>query len=298
MKIKFFVLIFFIGINLYSQNVGNTGYSFMKIGIGASEVAVAEAVTSKAFSPFSLNYNPALLSQLDFSSIGFMHNEWIQGVRSDILIGNSNFFGVPIFVLINSTKISDIEIRTRPGDLEGIFDAHYFHGGIGTAFKLYDKWLIGVQVKYLYENIYVDESEGYALDFGILKKDMLYDINLGISFRNLGKVNRLAYESAELPDELRLGLSYENLNYKNFKVTPVLDLQKYLDAKRLNLLFGIEVNYDNLLILRTGYNSTRDLNNFSFGLGLMYKFVSFDYAFLPFSENFGNANLISITVKL
>lgn len=297
---KFKALFFLILIsNLFSQNAGNTGYSFLKIGTGAAEIGLAEAVTSKFISPFSFNYNPALISQIEFSSVGFMHNEWIQDLSSDVLIGNTRVFGVPLFITINSTKISEIEIRTRPGSSEGTFDAHYFYGGIGSGFSLFEDFSVGVQFKYLYENIYVDESNGYALDFGMLKKNLIENFDAGLSFRNFGKVNFLASESAKLPSEVRFGLNYSgNLSLHKFKFYPSFEIQKYLDYKKLSLLFGLETNFDNLLRFRFGYNSGKELNNFSIGLGLKFRAVSFDYAFLPFKENFGNANIISIYIQL
>ncbi len=142
----------------------------MKIGTGAAEIGLSEAVTSKFVSPFSLSYNPALVSQIEFSSLGLMHNEWIQDLSSDVLVGNTKFFGVPLFITINSTKISNIELRTRPGEPEATFNAHYFYGGLGTGFILFNDFSFGAQFKYLYENIYVDESNGYAFDFGLFKK--------------------------------------------------------------------------------------------------------------------------------
>ncbi len=298
MKTKIYFILLLVT-NLFSQNAGNTGYSFLKIGSGAAEIGLAEAVTSRYNTPFSLNYNPALITHAEFSSVGLMHNEWIQDLSSDFLIGNTKIFGIPFFLSINSTKISDIEIRTKPGAAEGTFDAHYFFGGFGTGFNLFDDLSIGAQFKYLYENIYVDESNGYSLDLGLLKKNLIEKVDAGFSLRNFGKVNFLSSESSKLPSELRFGLSYTgNLSISNFNFYPSMDIQKYLDYKKLNFLFGLETSYEDLVRLRIGYNSARELNNFSIGFGLRYKSVSFDYAFLPFKENFGNANLISIFIKL
>ncbi|MCX8057181.1 MAG: PorV/PorQ family protein [Ignavibacteria bacterium] len=285
--------------NLFAQNAANTGFSFLKIGSGAAEMSLAEATASKLSSPFSLNYNPALISQIDFSSIGLMHNEWIMDLSSEFLIGNTKVYGIPFFVTINSTKISDIEIRTRPGEAQGIFDAQYFFGGIGSGFEILNDLSVGFQFKYLYENIYVDEANGVAFDFGLFKKNLIQHFDAGLSLRNFGKVNQLSSERTELPMEFRFGISYSGeLSTGKFYFLPSFEVQKYLKYEKLNLLFGLETNYDNLLSFRFGYNSGRDLNNFTFGVGVKYKFLSFDYAFLPFKENFGTANLISLYIKL
>jgi hypothetical protein len=271
----------------------------LKIGSGAAEISLAEAVTSRFVSIFSLNYNPALISEVKSSSLGLMHNEWIQDLSGEYLIGYSKVLGIPIFININSTKISNIEIRTRPGEAEGTFNAQYFYGGLGTGIELFKDFSAGIQFKYLYENIYVDESNGYAFDFGVYKKNVITNVNAGLSFRNFGKVNKLSSESSDLPSEMRFGLNYAgNLSAGKFYFFPTLDIQKYFNQDKLNLLIGLETNYDQLLSVRLGYNSGRDLNNFTFGAGIKYKSFSFDYAFLPFKQNFGNANLISISIWL
>jgi len=299
MRVKIFLILILVSFNLIAQNAGNTGYSFLKIGTGAGEVAQAEAITSKLISPFSLNYNPALITQANFSSIGFMHNEWIQDLRSEYLVANSSLYGIPIFLSVNSTSISNIEIRTKPGEAQGTFNAQYFFAGFGTGYEIFENLSLGFQIKYLYENIYVDESNGYAFDFGLFKKNLIADLNAGLSLRNFGKVNKLSTTSSELPSEVRFGLSYfGNLSLYKFNFYPSLDLQKFTRSGNLNFLIGLETNYDKLLTFRIGYNSMREINHLSFGVGVSYKSIYVDYAFLPFTNNFGSANLISIYIKL
>ncbi|MGB9663339.1 MAG: PorV/PorQ family protein [Ignavibacteria bacterium] len=299
MRTIFFSILFLITFELVAQNAANTGYSFLKIGVGAGEVAQAEATTAKFSSPFSVYYNPSLITQTNFSSIGLMHNEWVQDLRSEFLVANSNLYGLPIFITLNSTSIANIEIRTKPGETQGTFNAHYFLAGLGIGYELLENFSFGLQMKYLYENIYVNESNGYAFDFGVFKRNLIDNLSAGLSFRNIGKVNQLSSSTADLPSEVRFGLNYSgSLSLYKFNFSPSLDIQKFSKIGNLNFLIGLETNYDNLLTFHLGYNSMRELNHFSFGLGLNYKSIYFDYAFLPFTNNFGSANLISIYIKL
>ncbi len=218
MRVTILSILLLVTCGLFAQNAANTGYSFLKIGVGAGEVAQAEAVTAKFSSPFSVYYNSALITQSNYSSIGLMHNEWVQDLRSEFLVANSTFYGLPFFITINSTSIASIEIRTRPGEAQGTFNAHYFMAGIGTGYELFENFSAGLQIKYLYENIYVDESNGYAFDFGLFKKNLIDDFNAGLSFRNFGKVNQLSASSTELPSEVRFGLNYSgNLSLYKFQ---------------------------------------------------------------------------------
>lgn len=297
-KIVLFFMIFY-SVNLQAQNAGSSGLSFLKIGIGASEISQAEATTGKFNSPFSLNYNPAFASELNYSSIGLMHNEWIQDLRTEFLVANTFVHDFPIFLTINTTKISDIEIRTQPGEAVGKFDANYFSLGFGTGLNIFDDLSAGFQIKYLYENIYIDEADGYAFDFGFYKKNLLMNLNAGLSIRNIGRMNQLASKSTTLPGEVRLGFSYDDaIRFYNFKSSFSADVQKFLKENNVNLLLGLKINYNDLIDLRFGYNYGKDINHFSLGFGLNYKSIFFDYAFLPFTQNFGNANIISLYIKL
>jgi len=284
----------------YAQNdAGKTGLSFLKIGVGAGESALAEAISTNLNSPFSIYYNPALLSFHENPNIGFMHNEWIQDVKSEFLISNFELFNIPLFAVVNSTNISEIEIRTKPGEKEGSFNAHYLNIGLGTALKLYENISTGVVFKYLYENIFDYEASGYALDLGLFYKDFYSDLNLGLTLRNLGNMSNLNKESTKLPTEIRIGASYVDLlKFSEFSFTPSIEFQKYFSKAGFPILFGLETNYSRMFFVRLGYRTGRELHGFSAGVGINWKGIQADYAYVPFKESFGSANIFSIFISL
>lgn len=297
MNKKLFIISIVLVRMLFGQN--STGYSFLKIGIGGAEMALGGASVSKFNSVFSSFYNPALVNENKFTSFGLMHNEWIQDVKTEVLVSSFNAFGFPLWIQLNSTNIANIEIRKKPGEPEGTFDAHYFSLIGGTGFRIKERLLAGFALKYLYENIFVDESNGYALDFGLLYKDLIENVNLGFSFRNIGKVNSLSSESPDLPQEIRLGISSFNFfSINKFVFNPTLELRSFIKSKETNFIIGMEVDYNGFLKLRTGYRSGNLLNNYSLGIGLVYGRLNFDFAYIPFKNNFGNATIISLQLNL
>lgn len=299
---KKITIIFFVFIHSFAfgqTDAGKTGLSFLKIGVGAGESTLAEAVSTHARSPFSISYNPALLSFFENSNIGFMHNEWIQDVSSEFLISNFSLFGQRFVASVNSTNISEIEIRTRPGEKEGSFNANYLNIGIGSAIMLNEDISIGVNIKYLYESIFEYEASGYGLDFGLMHRNIFSNLNLGVALRNLGSMSTLNLESTKLPAELRIGASYnEILKFADFSFTPSIDIQKYFSTEGFPILLGLEAEYSKIIYLRFGYRTGRELNGFSTGVGLSWKGIQADYAFVPFSQNFGSANIFSIHIEL
>jgi len=297
---KNFVFGFFIITNIvFAQSAGETGYSFLKIGTGAKEMSIGTSTTSRLNSTFSLNYNPALITDFNFTSFGFSHNEWIEDLRNESIIANSFLFNIPFFISINSTNISNIEIRTVPGEPEGVFDAHYFSFGFGSGFRITSRISVGVQAKYLYENIYVDESNGFAFDVGLSYKKFLDFLDAGLSLRNLGKTDKLKEQETKLPTEFRFGFNYANLIQSNeFQFYPSFEIQKFIRTDEVNFLFGLSIEFKKLLSFSGGYKIGTGLNNFSFGIGINYRMFQIDYALLPFTKSFGNANIISISVTL
>jgi hypothetical protein len=298
-KISILICVFVYSIASAQTDAGKTGLSFLKIGVGAGETALAEAVSSRIRSPFALTYNPALLSFFENPNVGFMHNEWIQDVKSEFLISNFSLFGVNMAASVNSTNISEIEVRTRPGEKEGSFTAHYLNIGIGSAFKLNEDVSFGFNFKFLYENIFEYEASGFGLDVGLLHRNIFSRFNLGVALRNLGSMSKLNQESTKLPTELRIGASYnEILKFADFSFTPSLDIQKYFPADGFPILIGVEADYAKNIFLRVGYRTGRELNGFSAGIGLSWKGIQADYAFVPFSQNFSSANIFSIYIAL
>ncbi len=300
MKRILIIILLLVCSNTYSQsNAGNTGLSFLKLGVGAREIALSEAVSAQASSPFSIIYNPALLLVNDKSAIGFMHNEWIEDVRTELLTSGFELFGQPLFVSLNSTNVSDIQIRTRPGGSEGTFNAHYFAANLSSAIKINEQISVGAGIKYLYENIFSNEASGYGFDFGFHYKNLFDLINVGSAVRNIGSMSKLNLESTKLPAELRIGFSSNNgFVLSNFNFIPSFEIQKIFSADGLPLLFGLETIYNDLIALRFGFKTGTELNNFSTGLGVNWKGIHIDYAFVPFNQNFGSANIISLFIEL
>ncbi|NWF87994.1 MAG: PorV/PorQ family protein [Ignavibacteriaceae bacterium] len=296
MRILLITLLFFT--TAICQTAGNTGLSFLKFGFGARNIAMADAGTAGANDISALYYNPAKLYKTDGNEILFMHNEWIQDVRSEMLGVKSSIFGQPFALGINVTNISDIEIRNKPGEAESTFDANYFSASISTAFGLTESISAGISVKYLYEGLFTDESNGFGIDFGLEYETPIQNLALSAVIKNLGSMNKLRDEETKLPSEFRIGGEYAlRLSDSKFEIISAVEIQKYFDTDDFHLNMGAEVFYNRLIALRAGYQTGYDARGFTAGVGLCWGNLRFDYAFLPFSLGLGSANLFSVQLK-
>ncbi|MCU7500445.1 MAG: PorV/PorQ family protein [Ignavibacteria bacterium] len=281
-----------------AQTAGKSGLSFLKLGFGARNVAMGDLGVVNSTDVTALNYNPAMLSGFSSPEILFTHNQWIEDTRSEYLGVSFKLLGLPWAVGVNTTTISDIEVRTRPGEAEGKFNANYFAGSLSTGFGITSHISVGATVKYLYEGLLSDESNGLGFDLGMFYESPVEGLNFGAAFRNLGSMNGLRTEATKLPSDFRFGALYSDLlNELNSSFTLGAEVQKYLVAKDTHVNFGGELLYDDMIALRAGYQTGFESKGFTAGLGLKWYNLSFDYAYTPFLLNLGSSHTISLKFK-
>jgi len=246
----------------------------------------------------ALFYNPSRLVSTEMNEVMFMHNEWIQDIRSEVGGIKWNMFSLPWAVGFNVTTVDDIEVREIPGESISKFNANYFFGSLSSGFTVIEDLDFGVTFKYLYEGLLNDESSGYGLDFGLNYFTPIEGLTASTVIRNIGSMSELKVEKTKLPTEFRLGGAY-NFGHESSKTdfTIVTELQKYLDTDDIHIIGGVEAMYSKTIALRIGYQSGYESRSITGGLGIMWNNLRFDYAYMPFSQGLGNANLFSIQFK-
>ncbi len=296
---KLALLSFVLFFQLYAQSAGESGLSFLKIGVGARNLALADNGTTQSNDATAIFYNPANIGLTNNSEIFFMHNSWIQDVSVEALAVKFSLFGLPLNIGLNSSNIGNIEIRTNPGEKDGSFNAHYFSSSIGTAFSPIDNLYCGAAYKYLYENLFSDEATGYAFDFGATYLNVIPNLSASAVLKNLGSMSQLRTEKTKLPTEFRLGAAYQLPEFVNLvKTFSSVEYQKYTSLNDSHINLGIEAVYNSSLALRIGYMTAYESKGFTAGLGIKWNLLDIDYAYTPFKYSLGSAQSISIKAAL
>ena len=292
--IKSILLIFGFAVIGYSQSGGNNGLSFLKIGSGARNIALGDNGAVFANDVSAIFYNPAQL-KVGSPEIIFTHNAWIQDASTELLGVKFSLFNLPFGIGINSTSINGIEVRTKPGPVETTFNSHYFFGSLSTAFSFVENLSTGVTIKYLYEDIFYDNAEGFGFDFGLQYKTPIENLFISSVVKNIGTMNQLQKEATKLPAEIRIGPGYTfELQEYDLSLQAGGEFQKYLAQSDLHINFGVEAVYNKMFAVRLGYQTNYESKNISGGLGLYWNQFAFDYAMTPFSYGLGQAQTISI----
>jgi hypothetical protein len=163
---------------------------------------------------------------------------------------------------------------------------------------VWDKLSFGTTIKYLYEGLLSDEANGWGFDFGLNYETPFKGLSLSTVIKNIGSMNALRKEETQLPTDFRLGSAY-NFGVESAKldIIAVAEFQKYLDTDDIHFNLGGDIVYDQIFALRVGYQSGYEAKSFTGGIGLMWGSLRFDYTYMPFSLDLGNANLFSLQFK-
>jgi hypothetical protein len=279
---------------------GSSGLSFLKLGVSGQGVALGDAVTAGISGAAAAHYNPAGLaapnSHATSTQLLVMHKEWVQDTRTQFL-GASVFLGErsALGFGVNSTTVSDVEIRTRPGTPEGTFTARSAAFSLSYAQQFADDLRLGATAKFLYEKILVDEASGFGFDIGMQWQTPVDQLSVGAVVANLGSTNPLRNESTRLPSMLRVGSAYalrfgEIPSVLNFS----MDFNHVFPDSKSILAAGTEFLFEKTVAGRVGYQFGADTRGFSAGAGVTYGIFTLDYAFGSLSSDLGSTHTISL----
>jgi hypothetical protein len=288
-----FILI--VGVSAAFSQAGNTGFSFLKVGVGGRAMAMGEAYTAIADDPTAVFYNPADLTLANNAQVMLMHRSWIQDTQTDFLGAQTSVGDFSFGFGINATSVNDIEYREVPGAALGTFDSHNASIAFAAAYSFDSTLAVGAAVQYLYEKIFADEASGYGLNFGIVYTTPLDGIRLGASIDNLGSSGVLVEEATTLPEVIRAGAGKtQELDAIHSDLTVSAEVVSYTGENLTHEQFGAELLYEHKFAMRAGYQTNYEAKSISAGVGVKLGMLNVDYAYVPFQYDLGTTNTLSL----
>jgi len=307
-KVSFLALINFLLFSIgYTASQGTTTASFLKIAVGARNIAMGETgATSDDIN--SIYWNPAGLASIENIEASLMHSVWLETINYEHLT-----FGLPtksgnIGFAINYLFMGDMDKYDYLGNKQGSITASDLALTFGLSRKvLIKEWLpifnLGVNMKYIQSKLEEEKADALATDLGLQTELKNPKVKVGLVIQNIGTGMKFIKESYPLPTNIKLGAGY-SLVVKN---------------NPLNLAFDINIPNDNVVKLglgaeytidcgkgiivspRIGYGANREglegLSGITLGVGFRYQNYIIDYVFVPYGQ-LGNTHRISFTMKL
>lgn len=72
---------------------------------------------------------------------------------------------------------------------------------------------------------------------------------------------------------------------------------KLLTGGSFHINSGGELGYKEIVFVRVGYQTAYENRGLTTGIGLKYKNFNVDYAYVPYSLDFGNSNTFSLGIS-
>jgi len=295
LKLKLICIILILTVSFAnSQNDGaaNTGLAFLKLGAGARGIAMGDAFSPIADDATAIIYNPARLTFGVNNNLIFMHNIGVQDLTTDFIATKFKIGKLGIGVGLMKASVSDIEVRVIPGPPLEKFTSQNISVSLAASYEIYTNLSLGVTSKLLYEKIYIDEASGVSFDIGTsYSKD---NLNFSFLIGNIGSMNELRNKSTKLPTLIRLGTGYLYTK-DDFSILGAIEGFKVLNGGKFHLNVGVEGGYKDFVFLRAGYQSGYENKFLTTGIGIKYKAVNLDYAFVPQTNTFGINHIFSVS---
>lgn len=271
----------------------------MSHGPSVCSFGAGESVFAAYKDPSVIQYNPALLAYFDRNSLSFSRFNLFEGSSYNsgsvaVKLTNKSFLGISI----SNLSSGHIEARENIYTVEQIISTNIWNCILSMS-KFSDtlQAAFGINVKYLYYDLYYKKGGSYTIDSGLAKnipiKD-IFDIKIGLSMQNFlaGKI-KLDYASDDIPIICRLSSVLIFPLYYRFRSKDTINF--YLDLKYedsfTDLYGGLAYVIADKYCVRAGYYP----KHFTAGFGIGIHSFSLDYA-ADFSE-VDLINRLAITYK-
>lgn len=290
---------------------GSAGATELLIPVDAKGVALGGAIGASVSGAEAMYWNPAGLAglenpELSVSTLSYLAD--IQLHQFAIGVPISNFGSVGL--MIKTLDFGQIPLTTNEdpeGELGRSYSPTFFAGAVSWAKAFTPNFALGINAKYIHEEIINALASGPAFDVG-LQAQGPFDLKLGLTMQNIGGNLRFAGNSLNAASENEASEStaitaaeFELPSFFELSIAQEIDLGKWhllewmasyrqygfqSDDMHLGLAYGFRQQF----FLRAGYE--QDLSDeqhsvfagsYALGCGLKYTIYSyqvfFDYAY-------------------
>lgn len=305
------------------NKVGQSTMDFLLVSISPKASAMGDAYTSLCAGAESMFYNPAGLIDIPKSfDITVDYTQWIADINYlgggiGYSLGNYGAVGLSFLTVdygtIYATRLSPTigaAGYVEDGEMQNV-GAYSF--GLSYAKAISEKFSIGGTMKYVGQNLgQNDFSNGVskkndmaklAFDAGIKFNTGFKDFIFGMAIRNFASNVKRELDDEQLPLTFTMGGAISIMEFINPEIIKDQNITLAVDylhsnsySERVNL--GVEYKYMNMISLRAGYQTNRDIMSWSAGVGfntsIAGNLVEANYSFSKIDSFFSNVSRLSI----
>lgn len=314
----FLFLIVLFNSSFYCRAAGRDAFSFLLSVPTPRAAALGESFVSVAEGPETVLYNPAGLAfqKQDHLYLQSSVPPFVEDIKQSNLIfvrsKTNGAWGAHTGVLHAGGFTRTVaDASTVDGFSEiGEFSTSDLRVSFSAGRRISENFGIGAACGFIRESLPDVTAYGVATDMGLLFKDPVYPVQIGISVQNLGPQVKFKNDSFNLPQLLRIGcLIFEPQDGAGTFVPEGTFLSaEFFKPFRddYSVRGGIEIPFLVRLLLRAGYKyefKKQELgshwnipNGFTLGLGILMRQCQIDYAAISMGE-LGFSHSVALNFK-
>jgi len=273
------------------------GLQSLLIDPGVIASGMGYAYTAVADDPSALYWNPAGLTR-GREGVDFLlaHTEWFVDHRMEYVAASWRRGVHAGAAGISGFYVGGIERRDEDPTAEPLGDFGAYDIVVSLAYaRRIGRLRAGVTAKPFYTKIDRVSAHGVAADLGLQVDTPLPGFVLGAALANLGNKPNYIEEEFSLPVDFRTGAAYrrsfEGSMPGELIVSAEIRKSKEEDARTHA---GFDLRLREIGSFRFGYKWGYDLEDYSFGIGVIRPLFSIEYAFVPFRSDFGTVHRFGI----
>lgn len=272
------------------KKVGQSTMNFQLVSISPEASGMGEAYTAVGTGADAIFYNPAAMAEMNSTfSVSLDYTQWIADINyyaGAIAWNLKNYGAVGLSLLsVDYGTIYGTSINPLGGYIDNgpISNVGAYSIGLTYAKYINTQFLVGGSVRYVGQNLgdntfdngvsMKNDASTLAFDLGVKYYTLWNGFRFGMSFRNFSTdVTRNVF-AEQLPVAFTMGAAINLLDFfqksedKGTALTFAADfLHTENYSERFNL--GLEYKFLGMLALRGGYQTNRDLQSWSAGVGV------------------------------
>ena len=301
------------------KKLGQTGLTFLKVGVGARATGMAGAYTLVGDDASAIFYNPAGISKVSSSfDVMVSRTSWIADITYDAaaLVKNLDTWGNVGVSLVTASYGDFMGTRVDLSGSEdyietGTYSPNAYALGVTYARSLTNQFSVGGNVRYVKQslgsNLFGDGStvdndvSGLAFDFGTIFYPGFRSLRFGMSVRNFSTEFKYQKYGFQLPLTFKIGIAIDAMDILAagsdvHSLTVAFDATHPRDyTQRINL--GAEYWFQEMVALRAGYGFNYDEEGLTVGAGFNYEIsgakAKIDFSYSEFGI-FDSVNRITV----
>ena len=284
------------------SKAGSAGLQFLKIGTGARETAMGEAVTGSVKDANAVFWNVAGIAHVSENQASFSYNNWLVDSKFMAASAAVPFGDFVVGFSAISFAVNEFEETTvtNPDGTGRMVSAGDLMLGLGIARRFTDKLSIGGQIKYIHEKLDDYSFDNVLFDIGALYYTGWRNLRLAFSLQHFGPDMKLVNQTFRTPLLFRISATDEIIDTEDLAWTLAFELVHPTDnVEWVNV--GTEVRLLEYVYLRSGYRFNVDEGDLSFGIGLItpsltYIKTKLDYSFVKTGKVFDDIHRFTLSI--